>query len=337
MPKLTPITSPRPPRDVTFLEHVCTRLLGPPSYVSGDGSAQWDCPICGRVKFHTLPPCPEYKDRWRCWVCGAGGDEADLMRVFHPDERYPEHLHRLDMLRLEWQPVLTGASPAKGGNGRTAGAYISSPGESGSWSRMIEESAVRLWQPHAQLVCVGGSWRWQDRPEHPALAWLRQRGLEDATIRAARLGVNESGDVMIPWIGLQGILAVNVRRFNGTPRYMMLRGSRKNAAYPEYHVDDRPVMLAEGELDTLLCRQELGDVVQAITFGGVADRVPEELLPQLVQRVVIVAYDADQAGDSNYQRLREVLPQARCLRPSTGKDVTELHAAVGLPQWFRAQ
>jgi hypothetical protein len=93
-------------------------------------------------------------------------------------------------------------------------------------------------------------------------------------------------------------------------------------------------MLTEGELDTLLCRQELGDRVQAVTFGGCQDRVPEHLLSLLAQRVVMVGFDADDAGDAGFERIRDTLPNARRIRPTHGKDLTEQHAATGLRTWF---
>ncbi len=75
-------------------------------------------------------------------------------------------------------------------------------------------------------------------------------------------------------------------------------------------------------------------MVQAITFGGVADRVPAELLPLLASRDVIVGYDGDQAGDAGFEQVRGVLPNARRMRPTHGKDLTELHGQIGLKNWY---
>jgi 5S rRNA maturation endonuclease (ribonuclease M5) len=78
-------------------------------------------------------------------------------------------------------------------------------------------------------------------------------------------------------------------------------------------LDSRPVLLVEGELDCLLARQELGDLVQAITAGSASDRLPQEVMASLACKEVIVALDADDAGDRNSEELREQLPQLRRL------------------------
>jgi hypothetical protein len=182
---------------------------------------------------------------------------------------------------------------------------------------------------------VDGKLEVREVPEVGALRWLRSRGLVDQTIKAARLGMLSNGNVIIPWFDHRGsVQAINVRRFDRERRYAMLRGSRKGIPYPSYVLDSRPILLCEGELDTLLCRQELDDLVQAVTFGSVTDR-SQEVIASLVGKEVIVALDGDQAGDSNSEELQTVLPHARRLRPPDGtKDWTGLHAKVRLRSWF---
>jgi hypothetical protein len=113
----------------------------------------------------------------------------------------------------------------------------------------------------------------------------------------------------------------------------MLKGSRKGVAYPNYTPDSRPIMLCEGELDTLLARQELGDSGQAITFGGCQDRIPDEYIAAFADKVVMCTFDGDQAGDAGYERLRTILPKARRLRPPESQDLTDVHGAIGLKSW----
>jgi DNA primase len=58
---------------MTFLEHVCERLMGRPVKPGGsEGESYWLCPFHGdnHPSFHTLPRKPEYMDRWRCFGCG---------------------------------------------------------------------------------------------------------------------------------------------------------------------------------------------------------------------------------------------------------------------------
>jgi hypothetical protein len=342
MPKTPPPPPPPPPPQwrptETFLEFVAERLLGPPNYVGADGG-YWYCPACGSSRFHTRPSRHGCKDKWSCWSCGKWGDEHDLLKLIYSGEDYGQRLNRLYFLRADFER-LPSHRPARrplaaGGPNGEAHTFLS--GEpSPAWPSLVADSAERLWQPATELQWEGGSLRWREVPEHAALGWLRRRGLRDGTIRTARLGVSTGGNVLIPWFDAQGgVQGVNVRRFDREPRYAMLRGSRKGIPYPDYQTDDRrPVLLVEGELDTLLARQELRDLAQAVTFGGASDHPPAQIMADLARKEVIVALDGDKAGDSNSEELRKALPNARRLRPPDGLDLTDLHATVGLRCWF---
>lgn len=91
---------------MTFLEFVCERLLGPPTSSSGEGESTWPCPKCGHCRWHTLPPKPPYKDRFRCWVCPFRGDEFDLLLHFHPREHYGDRKARVADLRREFEAAV---------------------------------------------------------------------------------------------------------------------------------------------------------------------------------------------------------------------------------------
>jgi hypothetical protein len=84
---------------MTFLEFLCAELLGPPTFVRGDGESHWPCPQCDSRKFHTRPARPGLKDRFSCWSCNWWGDEADLLKHFFPEETYDDRLERLDAYR----------------------------------------------------------------------------------------------------------------------------------------------------------------------------------------------------------------------------------------------
>jgi hypothetical protein len=85
---------------MTFLQYLCTRLLGSPT--SCKGELRWRCPACKRLCFRLRPHKPGFKDRFQCWGCNLWGDEADLLRDFHPGEPYDQRLDRLKELRVEY-------------------------------------------------------------------------------------------------------------------------------------------------------------------------------------------------------------------------------------------
>jgi hypothetical protein len=148
----------------------------------------------------------------------------------------------------------------------------------------VEEAERRLWSPE------GAAER----------AYLVGRGLTEATIRSARLGVAGSG-ITIPWFAGPDLMMVNVRRPDGSdPRYMALRGSRRGGLYPGPHAvaPGLPAVVVEGELDRLLLAQELADLASVVTLGGASESptaaVREAMLPAWPW---YVATDADEAGD----------------------------------------
>ena len=88
---------------MTFLEFVCTKLMGPAVSSDGDGQSNWPCPRHDDpgANFHTLPCDPRYRHRFRCWHCALWGDEFDLLLEFFPGENYGQRRARLAALRID--------------------------------------------------------------------------------------------------------------------------------------------------------------------------------------------------------------------------------------------
>lgn len=89
----------------TLLEHILAHYLGQPRHSKGNGCSYWDCPACGHYSFHTYPFKPGEKDRAKCWnpdCTFVRGDEFDLLKVFHPKEKYGEQLIRIRKFVFEY-------------------------------------------------------------------------------------------------------------------------------------------------------------------------------------------------------------------------------------------
>ena len=80
---------------MTFLDYIAERLMGPPVSHSG-GRSYWLCPFHNdtRPSFCTLHK-EGCKDRFRCYACGAWGDEYDLLKLFF-DKEIDRRKDRLD-------------------------------------------------------------------------------------------------------------------------------------------------------------------------------------------------------------------------------------------------
>jgi hypothetical protein len=180
--------------------------------------------------------------------------------------------------------------------------------------------------------------------------WLAGRGLGWPTVKAAGLGVDGAGELLIPWrrrrrgavdggpAAAAVVYAVNVRHMapGADPRYTMLKDSRRRGnLYPGPVDPRRPVLLCEGELDALLAAQVTGDLVQVATLGGAPQRPNPAVAAALAGCPrLCLALDADDAGEAACKRLLCLWPAATRLRPPAGMDLTEVHSKIGLRTWF---
>ena len=106
----------------TFLEFVCERLIGPPARQLGNGDSYWCCPLHNDTtpSFHTLPIHPKYRQYWKCFGCGKGGDEYQLLRelrdlVGHPLAMgtFSDHQALVGAWREEFDRMVNGSTEVK--------------------------------------------------------------------------------------------------------------------------------------------------------------------------------------------------------------------------------
>ena len=178
-----------------------------------------------------------------------------------------------------------------------------------------------------------------------ALAYLRGRGLEDETIRGAKLGwasrimvpkKDGSGDwplsgVVLPWFDRDRLCLVKVRRigsFTG-PKYVELFRDHP-LIYPGRSVfrPGRTLIVCEGEFDALLLGQELASLDVGVVTLGSASSQPAPTAVNLLCTAsrLFVATDADSAGDlaaSKWPPHRE----AQSKPPAPNTDWTEVQKA----------
>ncbi len=201
-----------------------------------------------------------------------------------------------------------------------------------------------------------------------ARRWLEQRGLTEATIRQAQLGFNPDWHrtrlrdqstgkhvsippgITIPCSAEGALWAVHVRTVpeirafttaegEPLPKYLYVRGSKAGTLYRGDCLQaGSDVLLVEGEFDVLLAQQLLGDLVQVMTLGSAANRLPTRWLTKLKQaHNVYSCLDHDEAGERATAMLIEYLgDQHQALALPQGKDVTEFVTNFGgnLSTWW---
>jgi hypothetical protein len=191
---------------------------------------------------------------------------------------------------------------------------------------LVESASTRLWTPEGVR----------------ALDYLRGRGFQDDTIKAARLGVvpsvmipkkdgsgswNAKG-ITIPWFDGDRLTLVKIRQPDGrTPKYGEAFRDRPTIfPAPSMVRAGKPLVICEGELDAILLGQEIGDLVQVITLGSASNRPAATVLDSmLIAPVWYLALDGDRAGDKSATtwpaRARRIRP------PAPYKDWGDLHQA----------
>jgi hypothetical protein len=198
--------------------------------------------------------------------------------------------------------------------------------------RIALEAAERLWRPEGRA----------------ALSYLHDRGLEDATIKAARLGFADrtmvpgkdgSGSypvsgVCIPWFDGDRLARINVRllppwkrRDGGETRYAnaFIDGPKVYPG-PEAIRPGLPLAVCEGEFDALLLHQLIGDFACVATFGSATSPVdPAALSAALACPSWWIAHDADPAGDKEAAKWLGFPWCARVRPPAPAKDWTDAH------------
>ncbi len=315
------------------IETTIVRVYVGPVERRGDRSGRlwWLCP------FHadrnpSLSVIPG-KSHYRCFGCGAHGDAIDFVRRLHPGMSFGEAVRTIrgEMSRSSANPARPLARP------------ITSDRPQG-WQdfarRLVDQAEAVLWSRYGS----------------EARRYLLARGLEQETIRKARLGYQPSDEwieglypdrkvwvpcgVVIPWFDGGDVALINIRRPQGDPRYVAVRGSQRGGLYPGRSgiVAGQPVVIVEGEFDALLLGQELHGVAPVVTLGSAGNKPSPRVKNALLAAAPwIVAGDNDEAGEKSADGW--LSRSDRCVRVSTpegsGKDWTEAHqSGLDLRAWW---
>ena len=223
------------------------------------------------------------------------------------------------------------------------------------------------------VECNAPSEAWQAQAEHfvkwsrnhisdTAEAYLIGRGMSYTTIGAARLGYNPAGawsdrekwglepdgentrmwipqGIVIPWHVGGDIWKVQIRRDVVKPdqeRYKTLPGST-NALYNVDSLrDGAPAMLVEGPFDALAVQQVAGDLVGVAACGTSGARRAKWYSMLALCSPVLVALDADAAGDTASQVWCDILQDGKRHRPHYADPAQMLQDGADVRGWVLA-
>lgn len=222
------------------------------------------------------------------------------------------------------------------------------------------------WQRQALALVQASEERlWNPRAGQEALNYLRQRGFSDETIRKARLGYNTGhkeertawgipldgytdyvwidNGIVIPFLTGGTPQRVNIRKYpkiecasRREHKYKVLSGSASTLYNEDRLNPARPAILTEGVFDALSVQQAAGDLLVSVatdSIGGARTQLWIDRLAALP--LVLVAYDADEAGDRASEYWLEKLPNAKRLRPLLDDPNAMLEAGTDLRSWVQ--
>lgn len=332
--------------DLRMLAGCYTTLSGGP-----DANEQFGpCPKCGgKDRFHVK------KDGFFCRQC------KPLSPGWHDAIEYAMWLKELDFqAACHW--LANGNPPTSTG---PASPPVTKP-------KAVLTPPAKKWQTRAQdFVRYAQEQLWSPSGQ-PGLDYLFNRGLTEATIRAASLGYNPTDihdksdrwgvadkdsiwlpgpGIVIPWQIDQELHRVNIRLLE--PRKIRRKNGKEDeikyigpagwaGANPLYNADalhaTRIAILVEGEFCALTINQLAGDLVTAVATGSTDSSRAGRWIARLAGcSLVLVAFDAEpDKGDKAAKFWLQTLPNARRWRPLL-KDVNDmLRAGFDVREWIEA-
>ena len=310
---------------------------------TGGGEYAGACPFCGgRDRFRVWPA----NGRYWCRSCGVAGDSIQYLRDF----RGLSFLEACEVLGRDPGPrkdTYTARAAWEPKEANAPGALWQSKARS-----FLDEAIDTLWTPQGEAM----------------RAWLRgEKGLQDATIKGACLGLNladkcESrqswgldpilkddetakkqwlpAGLVIPLISKGDVIRLRIRRDNpgDGARYVILSGS---CSAPFIIGQDKgAVVIVESELDGLLLSQEAGDLCAVIALGTATAKPDIEAHDFLKSMpIILISLDTDKAGANASWHFWPETYGAKAKRWPTikGKDASEARAnGLDLRAWVIA-
>ena len=308
------------------------------------------CPKCdGKDRFCISP---NKGGLWYCRRCNKGGGIVQYLTEFR------KMSYQDACLFLGQNPTFSGITSRL--------KRISHP-SSNIWKPTTHSSPPVQWQKEADDFIKRAENNLWSETCVDIRSWLfTDRGLNEETIKSARLGYNPSNfycqrerwglppridengkskdlwlsvGLVIPYIHNQQIQRIRIRLQNpiGDLRYYILSGSI--AAIPMMLNPKEYMVVVESELDGILINQVAGDIVGVIALGAVGIRPDKEAFEILRQaKLILVSLDSDEAGaKESFNWWGKYFSNSRRWCPINGKDPTEAYQkGLNLRSWILA-
>ena len=290
------------------LRSLADELLG--GHHGSERSPTWPCPVPTHAQTGRTPPVSIFvtrwgEQRWRCHGCGASGSAIDLVI----------HIHRVDVRRaMELLASRTGL---------LADADCPAP-------RRRSRPPVERREPHPGIedyVATCAEHLWAPAAGGPARYLTETRGLPENVLRLNRVGfdpgprhldrpdgVPRSSGIVLPVLDDDGRAVFTQTRRLGPritgPRYLncatRAAPNPRLAIYRSLGASTGPVVICEGAIDALTAAAA-GCRSVALLGSTVADTRVADRIARFHADGVVIAFDADEAGDRGAAELARLL------------------------------
>lgn len=322
--------------EATDLAGLADELLGPRR--GSSRSPSWTCPSPTHAQTGRTPPVSTYRsrggeERWHCHGCGIGGSAIDLVMAAR-GVAVRDALEELAGRAGGAHRFEADAAPYPRQHPRRPPSVEPAVSDPAGLAAYVSDCAERLWQPAGRSV----------------LRWLTgHRGLPGEVLRANRIGADPGRQRQprpegMPSAGRAAVLPVHeagrpvfaqLRPLSappGRPRY--LNAARRLATNPRVGLYQPPepvgrcVIVTEGVLDALSANAAGFRAAAVLGAALAGDGVGGSLAARIAHfdRPVILAFDADAAGETAAVRLQRALreqgvPVARMYVPVAANDL----------------
>ncbi len=284
-----------------------------------------------------FPGCSSKNDAFHCWpnsmrprywcrVCGHKGDAIQFLR----DYEHMTYGQALENLGLQEK---TYSLPP------THMTYNTAPHKTwqGTGRALCHASQQCLWSPRGAA----------------GLAYLHGRGFTDATIREAMLGycpgLSMAGEqwgiqskqlvipkgIVIPWYCGGQLWKITLRLGKSSPnRYTQILGSSECLYNADSISSEKTTILYEGVFDTLSGQQLAPEFAHVATDDVHKCRSARWIARFCLASRVLVAYDADEAGDREAAFWTRTLPHASRWRPWAKDTNAMLEQGLDILEWL---
>jgi DNA primase len=268
------------------------RLLGPPPGRQGERSSRlrrWNCPSGTHPDAN--PSFTQKSGEWsaRCYGCDWSADPVDVARLLNPTWSFRDAVNFLAGDQNLTPRARPNHPPAKK-RAKTTDDGVPS---------MLDSLAA------LDLVHAAADALWSDAGAE-ALAYLRGRGLQDDTLRRFHVGWTPGlplrgrpEGICLPWFDDDQLECLKIRQpDHRRPKYReVFRGEPRLYPGPGLLEPGRPLVICEGEIDSLLLIQEIGDLAAVATLGSASAKPTDSILWQMLScSPWVIAVDNDKAG-----------------------------------------